>query len=96
MIHTQQLEKQVHLASLENQAQRHNITRRWGLLTYAMTTTATKPAILGSAVLAGFCLGFRKNQQSTTVDKNCSIMKKILPLAVSYFINNLHNNSHSD
>lgn len=96
MIHTRQLEKQVHSASLVNQAQRHNITRRWGLLTYAMTTTATKPAVLGSAVLAGFFLGLRKNQQSATVDKNCNVMKKILPLAVSYFINNLHNNSRSD
>lgn len=79
------LEKQVRAISLANRARRHDIARRWYVLGHAMATTAAKPVVLGSAVLAGFCLGFRENQPSA-YGKNRGVRAKILPLAMSYLV----------
>ncbi len=84
------LEKQVLAVSLENRVRRRNIVSRCYLLSDAMISTATKPTVLGGAVLVGFFLGLRENRKPTIPRSSRAVTAQILSLAINSLTPTIH------
>ena len=85
MTNLRELESQVRTAANANRLRRHDVANRGRLLRRAIIGAARKPVVLGSAVLAGFCLGLRENRSSATRRNKPGVLTRILPLAINYF-----------
>jgi hypothetical protein len=81
-----ELETQVRAVSLQNRARRHVIAGRYRLFGQAVESTASKPAVLGAAVLVGFCLGFSRTHQPTGYRRTGGVMARIFPLIINYLV----------
>lgn len=88
MMNTWKLEKQVRAISLANRARRQVIAHKWQILGDATVNMATKPTVLGSALLVGFCFGLSKNRQpkAPSKGKKSGLIRTILPFAMSYLV----------
>lgn len=90
MINLWDLEKQVNAASIANRIRRRDITVRCQLIGQRMTWAARKPAVLGSAVLVGFCLGRREHRPPGSHRGKPGAITRLLPLALSYLAQTPH------